>query len=69
MSLNKVHNGTTQENTAEVTDPVQPYDDIDLSHLTGMDTSSRTYTSLLSNNGMSYPWSHEPCLLANQILP
>jgi hypothetical protein len=69
MSLNKVHNGTTEENTTEVADPVEPYDDIDLSHLTGVDTSSRTYTSLLSNNGMLYPQSYEPCLFANQILP
>ncbi|KAF4624969.1 hypothetical protein G7Y89_g13204 [Cudoniella acicularis] len=53
MSLNKVHSGTTRENTAEALDLVEPYDDIDLSHLTGMDTSSRTYTSLLSNNDFS----------------
>jgi hypothetical protein len=54
MPSDKVHRGTTNDNTAEATELVQRCNDIDLSDLTGVDISSRLYMSLLSNNGMPY---------------
>jgi hypothetical protein len=52
MPSDNIPNGTTKDKTAEATNLVQRCDDIDLSDLTGVDLSSRIYTSLLSNNGM-----------------
>lgn len=53
MSSNTVSSQTIRKNTAEATISVELVDNIDLLDLTGPDTSTRPYTSLLSGNNFS----------------
>jgi hypothetical protein len=65
MPANKVSTGGIQANAADVTRFVELYDEIDLSDLTGIDTSIRTYTNLLSNNCKS-SIGFLPCMVTNR---